>query len=287
MNQYTAKARSLWQVRPAHLIARGLLIGLLVTPVALNLPGAIGVAQAAPLEDCDADGFDDATGVAVPWPGFDETHGDTPAGPGTADWWVAQNAQTGGGSDTDASDGENSGSDSGDGSSGGSTSGSSSTGTGNSGTGSSAGSSSSGGNKSASSSGASSSGAAASGSAAGAPAAAPAAVAAVAVVATSTAATAPASAASAGSAESSTALVATGTAGAGGSAAENRSLWDALTVGFTGSNSELFAGLSLLSALTVAGGLALGVSELSGLGRQSHLAEEDLMRTEEALADIA
>jgi hypothetical protein len=32
-------------------------------------------------EDCDWDGYDDHTGVAVPWPGFDGTRGDTPAGP--------------------------------------------------------------------------------------------------------------------------------------------------------------------------------------------------------------
>jgi hypothetical protein len=31
-------------------------------------------------EDCDWDGFDDHTGVAVPWAGFDGTRGDTPAG---------------------------------------------------------------------------------------------------------------------------------------------------------------------------------------------------------------
>jgi len=37
---------------------------------------------AALKEDCDLDGFDDATGVAVPWPGYDETKGDTPSGPG-------------------------------------------------------------------------------------------------------------------------------------------------------------------------------------------------------------
>jgi hypothetical protein len=32
-------------------------------------------------EDCDWDGYDDHTGVAVPWPGFDGTRGDTPSGP--------------------------------------------------------------------------------------------------------------------------------------------------------------------------------------------------------------
>jgi len=39
-------------------------------------------AYAALLEDCDLDGYDDATGVPVPWPGYDETKGDTPSGPG-------------------------------------------------------------------------------------------------------------------------------------------------------------------------------------------------------------
>jgi hypothetical protein len=32
-------------------------------------------------EDCDWDGYDDHTGVKVPWVGFDGTRGDTPAGP--------------------------------------------------------------------------------------------------------------------------------------------------------------------------------------------------------------
>jgi|GEM_PF-3721071 CCR4-NOT transcriptional regulation complex, NOT5 subunit len=39
-------------------------------------------------EDCDWDGYDDHTGVKVPWPGFDGTKGDTPAGP-------SENSQTG------------------------------------------------------------------------------------------------------------------------------------------------------------------------------------------------
>ncbi len=50
----------------------------------LTIPGGLRAAYAAPpLEDCDLDGFDDATGVPVPWPGYDETKGDTLAGPGT------------------------------------------------------------------------------------------------------------------------------------------------------------------------------------------------------------
>lgn len=39
-------------------------------------------------EDCDWDGYDDHTGVKVPWPGFDGTKGDTPSGP-------SENSQTG------------------------------------------------------------------------------------------------------------------------------------------------------------------------------------------------
>lgn len=48
----------------------------------LVLPGKSHTVYAAHLEDCDLDGFDDATGVPVPWPGYDETKGDTPDGPG-------------------------------------------------------------------------------------------------------------------------------------------------------------------------------------------------------------
>lgn len=47
----------------------------------LTVPGGSAIVYAAPLEDCDLDGFDDATGVPVPWPGYDETKGDTPDGP--------------------------------------------------------------------------------------------------------------------------------------------------------------------------------------------------------------
>ncbi len=51
--------------------------------LSLVVPRGQQLAYAAPLEDCDLDGYDDATGVPVPWPGYDETKGDTPAGPGT------------------------------------------------------------------------------------------------------------------------------------------------------------------------------------------------------------
>jgi hypothetical protein len=53
-----------------------MLTGLLI------VPGGNHQVYAAHLEDCDLDGFDDATGVPVPWPGYDETKGDTPDGPG-------------------------------------------------------------------------------------------------------------------------------------------------------------------------------------------------------------
>lgn len=62
-------------------ITKVLLSGALVLTVVLVVPGNYHVAYAAPLEDCDLDGFDDATGVPVPWPGYDETKGDTPEGP--------------------------------------------------------------------------------------------------------------------------------------------------------------------------------------------------------------
>lgn len=54
----------------------------LTLTLVLILPGGLHYVYAAPLEDCDLDGYDDATGVPVPWPGYDETKGDTPEGPG-------------------------------------------------------------------------------------------------------------------------------------------------------------------------------------------------------------
>lgn len=54
---------------------------VLMCVLVLTAPGSFHNVYAAPLEDCDLDGFDDATGVPVPWPGYDETKGDTPAGP--------------------------------------------------------------------------------------------------------------------------------------------------------------------------------------------------------------
>lgn len=54
---------------------------VLMCVLVLAAPGSFHNVYAAPLEDCDLDGFDDATGVPVPWPGYDETKGDTQAGP--------------------------------------------------------------------------------------------------------------------------------------------------------------------------------------------------------------
>lgn len=54
----------------------------LIFTLIFTVPGGFLGVHAAPLEDCDLDGFDDATGVPVPWPGYDETKGDTPDGPG-------------------------------------------------------------------------------------------------------------------------------------------------------------------------------------------------------------
>lgn len=54
---------------------------VLMCVLVLSAPGSFHNVYAAPLEDCDLDGFDDATGVPVPWPGYDETKGDTPDGP--------------------------------------------------------------------------------------------------------------------------------------------------------------------------------------------------------------
>jgi len=55
---------------------------MLIFTLTFTAPIGTLIVYAAPLEDCDLDGFDDATGVPVPWPGYDETKGDTPSGPG-------------------------------------------------------------------------------------------------------------------------------------------------------------------------------------------------------------
>jgi hypothetical protein len=253
------------------------LIALLVVPVALNIPGAIRVAQAAPLEDCDADGFDDATGAAVPWPGYDETHGDTPAGPGTADWWIAQNSSSGGGTGSSGGGGTSG--------SGGDTGGSTGSG-GNSGT---SGSTGGGGTKKSTTTGAATTGAAdGAATASGAkPAVVAAPVASAATAATSSALTTlPTSTASTGSAESTGAIAGT-TSGGTGTGAENSNLWESLTVGFTSQNTELVAGLILLAALVLAGGFALGFGALRRRTGVSAAGEATLHLVEESGAGTA
>jgi hypothetical protein len=268
MHQLTLGPRPFNQRKIVQLIARGFFICLLVVPVTLNLPKIIHYAH-ADLEDCDGDGKDDVTGVAVPWPGYDESHGDTPAGPGTAAWWIAQN----GGSTASGSGSSGSGGTAGDSSAGSSAGGSSSKST--------AGSSSS------KSGGVAS--AAAHSTTTPSPKAATAAAqpvagaaAAPAAAASSAVARAPASAASTAAAEStasaeSSGVVAASVLNKGGPAGgSTNSLWGALTVGFTSENKELFAGLALLAALALAGGLAVGVSSLRDISAYARLRREEL-----------
>ena len=262
MDQHPVRMRPPWLQCSVQLLARGVLIGLLVVPVTLALPATVKVALAAPLEDCDADGFDDATGVAVPWAGFDETRGDTPAGPGTADWWIAQNAQSGsgGGSGSSGSDGSSGSSDSG------------------------------GGAGSSSGSGKSAVPAATRTAAAGAktaPSAAADTGGAAAPAAVATLSGVPTSQDGSASAESTYVVAAVSAKGPSGPAVVGGSLWEALTVGFTGANDELFAGLSLLAALALAGGLALGVSALRGTGTGPRRRKADTRHPEEPVADVA
>ena len=267
MNRHTMEVRPFRQQRWVQLLARGLLIGLLIVPLTLALPGTVHVAHAAQLEDCDADGFDDSTGVAVPWPGYDETRGDTPAGPGTADWWIAQNKPSGATGDNSSSGGgTGAGSDSGASNSGGS------------------------GGSTPARSGGSGSGATGGRTATSPQATTPAAAgpnAAAVSAASSTVTSAPASAASSAFAETSGAAAAASTSGKGGPTAGSTGLWEALTVGFSSANKELFAGLSLLAALALAGGLALGISALRGIGSRSLLHESDVPHTDEPVAGIA
>jgi hypothetical protein len=51
-------------------------LALVILPVAGLVAPSAAHAFNGYLEDCDFDGRDDETGVAVPWPGFDETRGD-------------------------------------------------------------------------------------------------------------------------------------------------------------------------------------------------------------------
>jgi hypothetical protein len=290
MDQLTSEVRPFHQLEVVKLIARAFFICLLVVPITLNLPRVIHLARATDwshVEDCDADGKDDVTGLAVPWPGFDGTRGDTPAGPGTADWWIAQNAAAS--AARSASSG-----------SGASASGSGSSGSDSSGTGSSSGSSSSKSSGSASSGSgsakakvtASTAAAPKTAAAAAQPVAGPTTAATAATVASGTVASAPASLVSTASAESSASANSSGTlaaatAGKNGPTAGSTSLWDALTVGFTTENKELYAGLGLLAALALAGGLALGVSTVRDIGSYARVRRSESQRTEEPATSTA
>lgn len=274
MNHHVTGALPPWVL---NLIARALCIGVLVVPLTLNLPRVIDAAHAAPLEDCDADGFDDSTGVAVPWAGFDETRGDTPAGPGTADWWIQQNATgtgTSGGSGTSTDGGTSSGGSS----AGGTAADSSGAGT------------------SAQSSPGSTSGSGGVSKSSSVPAQAPSTPAATAVgaattngptVSTPASVTSGASQASSTTAESSQTAASVSASGGGGPTATGGSLWEALTVGFTGKNTELFAGLGLLGALALAGALALGLGALRDVSARARTHKTDVQHAEETAVSTA
>ncbi len=83
-------------------IVKMLLAFIIIFTGMLVLPGKSHTVYAAHLEDCDLDGFDDATGVPVPWPGYDETKGDTPDGPGGSKSSGTTSGSITGNSDTSA-----------------------------------------------------------------------------------------------------------------------------------------------------------------------------------------
>ncbi|MDR1068411.1 MAG: hypothetical protein LBL36_04110 [Clostridiales Family XIII bacterium] len=58
-----------------------IVFGVTVAAGAPAVTPAVYAADYEYWEDCDWDGYDDHTGVKVPWVGFDGTRGDTPAGP--------------------------------------------------------------------------------------------------------------------------------------------------------------------------------------------------------------
>jgi len=288
MDQLTSEVRPFYQLEVVKLIARAFFICLLVIPLTLNLPRVIHFAHAdtdwSHLEDCNGDGLDDTTGVQLPWVGFDGTRGDTDKGPGTAAWWIAQNAgakASSGSSSGSGSSSSNSGStDSGTDSSSGSTSAkatSSSWGSGST----AAKKATSTGTTSAKAAGTAATATSAVASAAAAPGA-----------ASATATTTPTSVATTAcplhaAAASGTPLAAGATSDNGGPAGGSTSLWDALTVGFTSQNKELYAGLGLLAALALAGGLALGVGALRDIASYARLRRSESAPTEEPVASTA
>jgi len=255
------------QVR-LHWLARGLFLGLLAVLLVPAFPfSPQKVYAAAPLEDCDGDGYD-------------ETHGETPAGPGTAEWWIEQNKpkDTGGGGGT--SDGGSAAEPSGGSSS-----------PADSSSGGSGGSNSRGGARSPSGAASVRGGETAGDNAAvgvrPASAIAPGVSAPAQGVVGSAAASAPLSAATTSSAETSRAATLSVATDQGGPTARNASLWGALTVGFTRNNHELFAGLSLLGALALAGGLALGISALRDMSGYPPLRESEPPNVEEPASGLA
>lgn len=243
-------------------LVRVMTVVVLAAWLTFAAPGAVHVAHAAPLEDCDGDGFDDATGVPVPWPGYDETHGDTPAGPGTADWWIEQNGgSSGSGSDSGGS------TDPGPTDSGGSSA--------NPGTG---------GTVNGSAPNPSSGGTGAQGGSSSVqpgaddPAVAPAVAATLAATATAAATSTPVTATPIAAQVASAAIgsdESTAVAEGGSSLGAPRGLWGALTAGLTGDRDELLAGLSLLGILAIAGALAVVRATLTDWVRNAHLRRSD------------
>lgn len=115
MKSIRSKHGRMHNIRKAYKISFSLAVILILV---LSIPGRYQIAQAAPLEDCDLDGYDDATGVSVPWPGYDETKGDTPEGPGGSKAAAQGNADsTAAGNSSSEATGKTSGGDSGKGSS--------------------------------------------------------------------------------------------------------------------------------------------------------------------------
>ena len=76
-NTFTAPAAGR-RGSPGIRIALAALLILLLTalPFAAGTEGTAVYAFNGLLEDCDSDGYDDATGAPVPWYGFDQTRGD-------------------------------------------------------------------------------------------------------------------------------------------------------------------------------------------------------------------
>jgi hypothetical protein len=250
-------------------LAAFLAFALLVVPLAVPT-----VARAASIEDCDLDGYDDATGSPVPWAGFDSTRGDEIP----ADWdGVSGSYEKPAGAGYTPPATGSSGSGSGSGSSGSGKSSSSSSSSSSSGKTQTQGSGSSGSSNSSSGQTSSGTGSTSSNAASSAQAdpnatSADSATAATATdtgeLAATTATTGDTTATATLNPETTATVGATaesagsGPDSSGGSTEEVNNLWDALTIGFNGKNPGLVAGLSTLASLVVASGATLGVSTL-------------------------